>query len=196
MDVLVFDTGPLSHFARANILGVLKIVVGWRRAVVPEAVVMELREGLHVDSRLQTVLDADWLEQRAILTPAETEAYAMFSRRLVLRDRNVGDAAVLALAQTMPARAVIDDWDACDIARKEGVALSRTLNLLCEAIHSKHLTPDFVSDIADELIATEYRLPFGPGEFKAWAARENIFPYGRAAEVGRRSVSGGRGSGR
>ena len=174
--MLVFDTGPLSHFARADILGVLKVVVGKRRAVVPEAVVTELKAGLHIDSRIQAVLDADWIERRAISTPAETYALSRFSRRLVDGDRNVGDAAVLALAETLPARAVIDDWDACDIASKEGVAFSRTLNLLCEAVRSRLLTVEFVSEIADELIRTEYRLPFDPGEFETWAARENLFP--------------------
>ncbi len=176
MDILVFDTGPLSHFARADLLGVIKAVVGERRAVVPEAVVTELEAGLHIDSRIQTVLDADWIEPYAITTDAETEAFARFSSRLVLGDRNVGDAAVLALAQTAPARAVIDDWDACDIASKAGVAFSRTLNLLCEAVHSRLLTVGFVSEIADELIRTDYRLPFGPGEFRTWPARENLFP--------------------
>lgn len=173
--MLVFDTGPLSHFARADILGVLKIVVGGRRVVVPEAVVTELREGLLLDSRIQTVLDADWIEYRALSTAEEIDAYGRFARRLVLGDRNVGDAAVLAIAQTGPARAVIDDRDACDVASKEGVAFSRTLNLLCEAVHRELLTLDFVSEIADELIRTEYRLPFDPGGFKAWAFRENLF---------------------
>ena len=176
MDTLIFDTGPLSHFARADILGVLKVVVGQRRAVVPEAVVRELRVGVHVDPRIQTVLEADWIEHRAFTTATETMAYARFARLLVLGDRNLGDAAVLALAQTLPARAVIDDWDACDIAKKEGVDFIRTLNLLAEAVHDELLTIDFVSEIADELMQTEYRLPFGPGEFRAWAARENIFP--------------------
>lgn len=174
--MLVFDTGPLSHFARADILGVLKMVVGKRRAVVPEAVVTELKSGLHIDSRIQSVLDADWIERRAISTPAETYAFSRFSRRLVDGDRNVGDAAVLALAQTLPARAVIDDWDACDIASKEGVAISRTLNLLCEAIRSRLLTVAFVSEVADELIRTAYRLPFDSGDFETWAIRENLFP--------------------
>ena len=175
MDTLVFDAGPLSCFARGDILGVLKVVVGKRRAVVPEAVVTELRGGLHLDSRIQTVLDADRIEHGAIATTTETEAFARFARRLVSGDRNVGDAAVLALAQTLPARAVIDDWDTCEIARKGKVVFSRTLNLLCEAIHSELLTLDFVSEIADELIRTEYRLPFDPGEFKAWTARHNLF---------------------
>ncbi len=176
MDTLVFDTGPLSHFARADLLGVLKLVVGKRRAIMPEAVVDELKEGLYIDSRIQAVLDADWIERRAITNDLEREAFAKFARRLVSGDRNVGDAAVLTLAQTIPARAVIDDWEACDIANKERVSISRTLKLLCEAIRSGILTLDSVGEIADELIQTEYRLPFKLGEFKTWAARENLFP--------------------
>ena len=34
------------------------------------------------------------------------------------------------------------------------------------------LTLDEVSDLADELTATNYHLPFGPGEFVKWA-RDN-----------------------
>ncbi|MDE0440120.1 MAG: hypothetical protein OXJ36_17320 [bacterium] len=118
MDTLIFDTGPLSCFARADVLGVLKVVVGDRRAVVPEAVVTELERGVHLHSRLQTVLDADWIEHRAIATTAEAKAFARFAARLVSGDRNVGEAAVLALAQTVPARAVVDDRAACALARK------------------------------------------------------------------------------
>lgn len=175
METLIFDTGPLSHFARADLLGVLKIVVGERRAIIPDAVATELEQGRSANPRLLTVLEADWIERRTIATAVEDRAFDWFSRRLVSGDRNVGDAAVLALALTVPARAVIDDRAACALAKKERVNLARTLNLLCEAVHRELLTLDFVSEIADELIRTEYRLPFGPGEFKAWAARENIF---------------------
>lgn len=176
MDTLVFDTGPLSHFARADMLGVLKIVVGERRAIVPDAVATELEQGRSSHPRLHTVLEADWIERRPIATAAERRAFQWFSKRLVSGDRNVGDAAVLALAQTLPALAVIDDRAASALAKKERVNLARTLNLLCQAIHSGLLTVDFVSDMADELNRTEYRLPFGPGEFKEWATRENLFP--------------------
>ena len=61
MDTLVFDTGPLSHFARADLLGVLKLVVGKHRAIMPQAVVDELKEGLYIHSRIQVVLRADWI---------------------------------------------------------------------------------------------------------------------------------------
>jgi hypothetical protein len=44
-EILVFDTGPLSHFARQNWLGVLKAIVGDRRALIPDVVVDELCAG-------------------------------------------------------------------------------------------------------------------------------------------------------
>jgi hypothetical protein len=57
-EILIFDTGPLSHFARQNWLGVLKAVVGERTAVIPDVVVEELRAGSVLDGRVQAVLDA------------------------------------------------------------------------------------------------------------------------------------------
>ncbi|HEX4723335.1 MAG TPA: hypothetical protein VH333_12515 [Pseudonocardiaceae bacterium] len=62
-EILVLDTGPLSHFARAGWLGVLKAVIGDRQALIPDVVVDELQEGAVHDSRLQAVLDAEWLER-------------------------------------------------------------------------------------------------------------------------------------
>ncbi|MBY8847457.1 hypothetical protein [Saccharothrix longispora] len=43
---LVFDTGPLSHFAKQQWLGVLRAVVGGRQAMAPDAVEAELRDGV------------------------------------------------------------------------------------------------------------------------------------------------------
>ncbi len=41
-------------------------------------------------------------------------------------------------------------------------------------IFSNMLTLDDVSDLADELIATDYHLPFGPGEFVKWAEENDL----------------------
>lgn len=175
MHTLVFDTGPLSHFARIQSLDVLKEVVGDRRAVVPQAVVEELRRGLGRGYRLAAVLDADWIEQRDTQSDEELGAFAEFASRLMSRDRNVGDAAVLALAKTLPGRAVIDDNVAHRIGTAAGVTCTRTLALLCEGIRTGLLTVDAVSDLADKLIATTYRLPFGPGGFADWAEANDLF---------------------
>ena len=176
MDTLVFDTGPLSHFARADLLGVLKVVVGERRAVIPDAVVAELHEGVHLNYRIRAVLEADWIERRAIDTDAAGAAFARFASRLVDGERNIGEAEVLALADTMPARAVIDDSVAHKIGKRAGVDCTRTLALLCDAVRTGLLTVEYVGRLADELLVTEYRLPFRTDGFARWAADNNLFP--------------------
>ena len=49
------------------------------------------------------------------------------------------------------------------------------LALLCDAVDSGLLTVKLVSALADDLLATEYRLPFKPGRFEAWAIENDRF---------------------
>jgi predicted nucleic acid-binding protein len=174
-EVLVFDTGPLSHFALADWLGVLKAVVGDRTAVIPDVVAEELRAGGATDSRISAVVDAPWLEVRSIHTDEEIVQFAGFSALLVKGDRNVGEAGVLTLAKTLPGTAVIDDRAARRAAQSSSVELRGTLGLLCEAIYADLLTVKLVGALADDLLATEYRLPFKRGGFEAWAAENDVF---------------------
>jgi len=57
-------------------------------------------------------------------------------------------------------------------AQQANVTFQGTLGLLCQAIRAGHLTVPMVSHVADHLMETAYRLPFGPGGFEQWA-REN-----------------------
>jgi predicted nucleic acid-binding protein len=172
-DVLVFDTGPLSHFSQQGWLGMLRLVVGERTAVIPDTVVEELRRG--VTGRrphLQSVLDATWIEQRELISDNELREFAVFASLLVARDRNRGEAGVLAYAKANGATAVIDDGPGRKAARDHGVPCRGTLGLLCDAIRDGHLTVSVVSTVIDHLLESEYRLPFKSGEFEPWA-REN-----------------------
>lgn len=173
-EILVFDTGPLSHFARQNWLGVLKAVVGDRRALIPDVVVAELQDGAAQDSRIQAALDATWIERRELCTEAEILAFAKFSAFLVKNDRNRGEAGVLALASVVGGIAVIDDSAGRKTAERCGVRLRPTLALLCEAIRYGLLTMELVSALADDLLISEYRLPFGRGGFEAWAMESGL----------------------
>ena len=58
--------------------------------------------------------------------------------------------------------------------RQYGVERRGTLGLLIEAIHADLLTVKLVSALADDLLATEYRLPFRPGRFEAWALENGL----------------------
>ena len=172
---LVFDTGPLSHFAKAGWLGTLKAVVGDYRVVIPDAVVAELEIGALTDPRLQTILDADWIEHHVLTSGAEAQAFTRFSSVLASGIRNRGEAAVLAAADTLPAIAVIDDAAGRKAAQSQGIHLRPTLALLCGAIRGGLLTLSLVNALADDLLATKYRLPFKPGGFETWANENNMF---------------------
>jgi predicted nucleic acid-binding protein len=173
--VLVFDTGPLNHFARANWLGVLKAVVGSRLAVIPDLVADELRAGGVVDTRISGVLDETWIELRELRSSEEISAYSRFSSLLVKKDRNRGEAAVLALASTLKAVAVVDDAAARKAATDDGrITIRPTLALLCEAVRLELLTVKLVAALADDLLATEYRLPFPPGGFESWVQESGL----------------------
>lgn len=173
---LVFDTGPLSHFARQGWLGILKAVVGTRTAVIPETVVAELQAGVHGNAHVQLVLDQGWIEHRVLTTDTELDHFARFATLLVAKGRNVGECGVLAYAKANGATAVIDDGPARKAARAHGVAHQGTLGLLCEAVHSQLLTLNLASVVADDLIEGEYRLPFGPGGFRKWAHDHGLVP--------------------
>ena len=172
---LVFDTGPLCHFAAAGWLGALKAVAGTRRAIIPETVVAELQQGARADPLLQQVLEASWIEHHVLTTEAEVQAYARYRRLLASGSRNLGEAAVLAVAETLPGTAVIDDAAGRKAAQTNNVALRPTLALLCDAIREELLTLPLVSELADDLLASKYRLPFKPGGFETWAKENNMF---------------------
>ena len=183
-EILVFDTGPLRHFAQQNWLGVLKAVVGNRTAVIPDVVVDELRMGAARDGRIQAVLDATWIEHRELRTDEEILAFADFAELLVRGNRNRGEAGVRALAVTTGGTAVVDDGAARRAAESCGVRLRPTLSLLCEAINRGLLTVELVSALADDLLAGAYRLPFGPGGFEKWARENGLFTYPAAPSAG------------
>lgn len=169
MDALVFDTGPLRHFAQADWLGILEEIVGERRAVIPMAVLAELESTSHRFPEVADAVDAPWVDHYRLHSYEEMAALAKFSELLVSGRKNLGEAEVLALAATLPAEAVIDDSATFEVGRREGVECTQTLPLLCDAMHRGLLTLDQVSDIADDLIMTDYRLPFEPGQFARWA---------------------------
>lgn len=173
--VYVLDTGPLSHFAKAQWLGALKVVLKDHRVLIPDVVAEELRNGSGQHRHLRSVLEADWIETVSLASSSQMSAFVYYERRLVgPNGRNIGECGVLALAETLPnAVAVVDDRVAVEVSRGR-VVVRRTLGLLCDAIRAGLLTVPLVSALADDLLQGQYRLPFEPGGFADWCAREGI----------------------
>lgn len=171
----VLDTGPLSHFAKAQWLGALKLVVGAGRAVITDLVANELRTGAPSHPHLQAVLDQPWIENVAADGEDYLAAFGYYASRLVGADnRNVGECSVLALAEVEGWTAVVDDQAAVNAAKDRCTRHRRTLALLLDAVRIGTLTMTTVSAVADDLISTKYRLPFDVGGFAAWAEANGL----------------------
>ncbi|MDO4888017.1 MAG: hypothetical protein Q3979_04845 [Actinomycetaceae bacterium] len=86
--------------------------------------------------------------------------------------RLIAECAVLARTLARGGKAIIDDAQARRLAQRERADFTGTLGLLVEAVRAHYLTVDMVGDLADDLIAVHYRLPFPPGGFARWARQE------------------------
>lgn len=179
--VYVFDTGPLSHFARSGWLGVLDFLTKGSAAWIPEAVARELADGQHGHQHLGLVLAAEWLGvDRSDDMPVLLRT-ARYEGRLSANGRNRGECAVLALASERGWTAVVDDSEARKIAREDGIEHTTTAGLLCKAITANLMTASSCAAIIDALVRTEYRLPFASGqEFLDWAVHQGILEYDAA----------------
>lgn len=132
--VYVFDSGPLSAFARAGRLDVLKRRYGGR-AVVTAEVRDELVRGVELHPVLNRILETPWLGR-----PVELTDRVQLREIEILRwalgaaadDHlaNRGEAATIVYAKSVGAVAVLDDWDARVIANSRSVPIIGTEGIL------------------------------------------------------------------
>lgn len=174
---LVFDTGPLRHFAQQQWLGALKFITQDRGAVIPESVERELRRHAANDSRLLPVLDAEWITVDRTSDLDVAVAFASYERRLAVGEKNLGECGVLALGSVRGWEMVLDDSVPRTIAREESLRVTATVELLCDAIRRKLLTISMVEALADDLLTNKYYLPFGRGGFVAHVTEHGLLDY-------------------
>lgn len=174
---LVFDTGPLRHFAAQGWLGVLKFLAGDRAVIIPESVEHELKRQSHDLPALRQVLDADWIAVDRSCDVQFLMAFAGYEQQLAVGEKNRGECGVLALGKTRGFETVLDDHVARTIAETEDIRVTATLPLLCSAIRENHLTVAMVEALADDLLSGAYYLPFSKGGFRQWANEQGLIDY-------------------
>lgn len=166
---LVFDTGPLFHLAKAGRLKVLQTLTGNRKAIMSDVVHRELSKHPLSNRIIQPLLDTQSIVCHPLETGVEMEAYSRYLGKLRKGSRNKGEASVLALAETLPGIAAIDDTAGRRTARINGIEYRPTLRLLCDAVNEGRLELSLASTVVDDLLASEYWLPLKAGEFERWA---------------------------
>ena len=148
-----------------------------RRVIIPESVELELKNEVHDLPALHQVLDAGWISIDRSDDIPFLIAFADYEQRLVVGQQNRGECGVLALGKARGFETVLDDSVPRTIAGEEGIRVTATLPLLCNAIREGQLTVLMVEKLADDLIAGDYYLPFSPGGFRTWAYEEGLIEY-------------------
>jgi predicted nucleic acid-binding protein len=169
MAPLVFDSSPLSCFARSGHLVLLeRLTVGHER-VTTRAVLNELESGCADFPRLQDALALPWLSPVPVDRLDELRLFAEYSRRLVAGDRNVGEASVLAWAEANGGIALIDDQAAVQVGRERGVEVRRSLALIARGVRVRLMSKAEAAGLVDDLLRVGARFPCAGDEFVAWA---------------------------
>ncbi|GAA1769745.1 hypothetical protein GCM10009834_29810 [Streptomonospora arabica] len=183
-NALVFDTGPLRHFAMQGWLGVLRYLAEDRPVFIPDSVERELNRTIEYASPVRAVLDADWINVHRSNDLSYVEAFARYADRLAVGgwrlavgDKNIGECGVLAMGHVYGCEVVLDDATPRRIAEEVGIRATATISLLCKGIRMKRLTIDMVECLADHLLEGEYYLPFRRGEFRQHVLENGLIDY-------------------
>lgn len=174
MATLVFDSAPLSCFARAEELVLLEQLTSGHERVTTRAVLAELDAGAHDHPLLKTIHALNWLRVEPVDDLPELRCFTEYVRRLGAGAHNIGEATVLAWAEVHAATAFTDDEAAVQIGRGRGVEVRRTLALVAHGVKRGLLTEQRAQNLADDLVAAGARFPFKPGAFVPWAKGQGL----------------------
>lgn len=174
---IVFDTGPLRHFAVQNWLGVLKFLTNDRTVYIPDTVERELRNGVNHEAGIAAALDADWIHVFRSDDFAYTQAFGRYYDLLVADGKNIGECGVLAMGEVFGSELVLDDSTPRSMAEDRGLPVTATVPILCSAIREKKLTTPMVESLADDLLSGSYYLPFKAGGFRAHVLENGLLDY-------------------
>ncbi len=180
MAILVFDSAPLSAFARARRLALLDQLTAGDERVTTRAVLEEIRDGVSDHTELQDVLDLAWLRVEALDPLDDLRLFAEYARRLGSGTHDIGEATVLAWAEAHGATAFTDDEAAVQVGRERGVRVVRTLALVARGVRRDLLSDEQADRLVHDLLRAGGRFPFGPGEFIPWAREQGLLDKSRS----------------
>ena len=173
-DVYVFDTTPLTHFARADLIPELRLICDDARCVIVEEVASELKSGLDQFPENRAALDASWIEVIQ-LDIVQLMLFAAYTEQIGSTEgRDIGECATLAWAESRGAVGIIDDRVAVNSAEARGVEVHSTAWLITRGIRRGMFSESYASAVADRLQDTNIRFPFAKGEFIAWAWKHGV----------------------
>ena len=148
--MIVSDTTPLVHLARAGLLDLLPRL--YTRVIVPRSLMEEIRGRGEPRPEAQVLEDAvgAWMEVRP-LTARERRKSEAFRRAAPV---GRGEADSLALAETLKTKVLMDDRVAVSLARMRGVETRWTTSVVLEAHRRGTLDRKAARRALEDLVAS------------------------------------------
>ncbi|WP_248516950.1 DUF3368 domain-containing protein [Salinarchaeum laminariae] len=145
----VFDATPLIYLAKVDRLSLVLGTVS--EAVVPEhvhrEVVVDGIEAGHADARrVERAIDETALR---VVPVSDADTFERIGRNERLTD---ADAAVLAVAASADAIAVMDEQYGRDVADAEGIPTRGTAFLVLRALRDDHIDAEEARTIVDDMV--------------------------------------------
>lgn len=155
MPLSVFDTSPLSAFARVGRLDVVEARFGDEARWTVE-VQDEIRRGVDRHPHLADLLRAEWLGEPVRLTEP-TDLVEIERVRWALGgtdarpERHRGEAATIVAARRLDAVAVLDERDARRLAAARGIPIVGTEGILQACARDAQITWDEAWNLFSEM---------------------------------------------
>lgn len=135
----------------------------------------ELKEKSYQLPQLRTVLEADWINVDRCDDLLVLQEFARYANYLVDDEgHNSGECAVLALGKVYGHLIIVDDAEARHLAKRDKLRSKGTLGLICDEINEQLVPLELAAAVADDLLESQYRLPFKRGEFIPWALQHGL----------------------
>ncbi len=172
---LVFDTTPLTHFARAGEVESLRKLCQDCRSVATQSVLEELRDGLGLHPLNQDILTATWLEEVRLGEGLDAlRVFTEYTRLLGSSQRDIGEASVLAWAELNGATAIVDERAGTNHGRRRNVVVHGTLWLVIRGFRMGELSRGTAVELVDALADTEMWFPCHGSDLFDWAGRQGL----------------------
>lgn len=135
----------------------------------------EIARGCSQYPALADVAALRWVETVSVDSLNELVAFNYYVRVLGSDDHNIGEASILAWAETKSGIAVVDDNAAVTAARARGVTVRRSLGLLCHGLNRGTLAMQDACALVDDLrVLGGARFPCDGAGFERWAETNGL----------------------
>ncbi|WP_250002421.1 hypothetical protein [Actinoplanes sp. M2I2] len=139
-----------------------------------DCVLAELRQGVGAYPLLADALELEWLQIANLEALDELRCFVKWAGLIGSRERDLGEASVLAAAELRAGIAITDDRDATVVARHHGAKVHGTIWHLAQGCRNGKLTRIGAGSIVDALRTTGARLPCTGREFPAYATEHGL----------------------